>query len=141
MTKEQHSAFAREAERRVRSCVLSWREREGTLPSVREIQRETSIASLATVHKYLHRLAETGEIALPEEIYPAARKREPLDIRHKRLRLAGGEELELSLVLLRGRDGQMDAKVVRCAPGGAEKRILSCLDLERRPSAGRRAAP
>ena len=136
MTREEHSAFAREAERRVRDCVLACRARGDPLPSARRIQRETGIASLATVHRYLHRLAEAGEIALPEERYPAAQRGEQLGIRHKRIRLAGGEELELSLVLLRGQDGQADAKVVRCAPGGAERRILSCLDFTRQPGVG-----
>ena len=41
MTKEERAAFAREAERRVRECVLS--RRGQALPSAREIQRETGI--------------------------------------------------------------------------------------------------
>ena len=86
MTKEERAAFAREAERRVRGCVLS--RRGQALPSAREIQRETGIASLSTVHRYLHRLAEAGEIALPEESYPSASRRGgQLGIRHKLIRV------------------------------------------------------
>ena len=136
MTKEERAAFAREAERRVRECVLS--RRGQALPSAREIQRETGIASLATVHRYLHRLAEAGEIALPEESYPSASRRGgQLGIRHKRLFLSGGVELELSLVLLRGKDGRADAEIVRCASDGAERNILACRDFDRLAPEGR----
>ena len=139
MTKEERAAFAREAERRVRECVLS--RRGQALPSAREIQRETGIASLATVHRYLHRLAEAGEIALPEESYPSASRRGgQLGIRHKRLFLSGGAELELSLILVRGRDGRADAEIVRCASGGTERSILACRDFELR-AAERRPEP
>ena len=128
MNREERRSFAEAAEARVLACV---RAHGADFPSARTILRETGLSSLSTVHKYLHRLACAGRIALPSEKYAGETGGALLGVRHKRLRIEGGEELVLSFVLLRGADGRADVRVVRCArPGAAAGRILACDEAE-----------
>ncbi len=140
MTGAERTEYRRRATESVRACVRRRLDAGQGFPSVRDIRRETGIASLATVSKYLHALAAAGEISLPRERYEPPRESDGqriLAVRRKLLRLDGCGDILLSLVAAKKPDGQVDVRVVGqclfCGPRPSVHRVLSCTDTGEAP--------
>ena len=126
MNHNERSAFERRAKQDIRACILRHLAAGDGFPSARSVQRETGIASLATVSRYIH---------LPRDRYDPPREgdgQKILAVRHKKLHLEGREDILLSLVAAKTADGRVDVRVVGqcqfCGPRPAVYRVLSCTD-------------
>lgn len=135
MNHNERSAFERRAKQDIRACILRHLAAGDGFPSARSVQRETGIASLATVSRYIHLLAEEGAVNLPRDRYDPPREgdgQKILAVRHKKLHLEGREDILLSLVAAKTADGRVDVRVVGqcqfCGPRPAVYRVLSCTD-------------
>ena len=129
MDRSAREAFREQALAKVLACVRRHEDAGEGFPSARRIREQTGLSSLATVHRYVHLLAARGEIRLPEDYPPARDERRVLAVQRKRLRLSGGDELLLSLVVYKSPDGQVETDVTRVArPGKPAPRVLSCTD-------------
>ena len=135
MNAAERAAYRRDALERIRRCVLARLSEGKPFPSARAIQRETGLASLATVSRYVHLLADSGAIRLPRSRYAAPAEganRRLLSVEQRRLRLDNGEDILLSLAIERDLEGRVHARVVGqykvCGPRPAVHRVLSCTE-------------